>query len=323
MILGYYRYEVIRMSLSIQYISKNNKIEKVDDKENVPENATFIWYDYNSFDDKEQLKQNHNFDDDKLEDETIKNYRPIYYKNGDYQLLICHVINQKTLEAHAVNVCVMDGAIITFHNGALEQFIDIEEIIKDKNDDLEIDIALHILLNTIDQYFNIVHEIEDEVILFEERHADEKKGRDITSQIFDMKKRVFRVKRVIIPMEELVEKFKEQDDIFDSERSEYILNKVNAKIDRQKLIIQFSEEMIDEIKDNYMSYNTYRMNKIINVLTIISGIFLPLTLMTGIYGMNFENMPELGWDFGYFMTLGVMLLISVTMLVFFKRKGWM
>lgn len=208
----------------------------MNDKINVPENATFIWCAYNSFDDKEQLKQNHNFDDAKLEDETIKNYRPIYYKNGDYQLLICHVIDQKTFEAHAVNVCVMDGVIITLHNGALEQFIDIERTIKDKNDDLEIDIALHILLNTIDQYFNIVHEIEDEVILFEERHA---------------------------------------------------------------------------------------MNKIINVLTIISGIFLPLTLITGIYGMNFENMPELGWNFGYFMTLGVMLLISVTMLVFFKRKGWM
>src|SRR5699024_5818816 len=137
---------------------------------------------------------------------------------------------------------------------------------------------------------------EDEVILFEERHVDDAKGKDITSEIFELKQRIFKVKRVIIPMEELVEKFKEQDDILESERSEDILNKVDAKIDRQKLIIQFTEEMIDEIKDNYISYNTYRMNKIINVLTIISAIFLPLTLITGIYGMNFENMPELSWN---------------------------
>ncbi|SDK40819.1 CorA family divalent cation transporter [Lacicoccus qingdaonensis] len=311
------------MSLSIQYISKNNEIEKVENKEQVPEHAAFIWYDYDSFDDKEQLKRNHDLDDIRLEDEAIKTYRPAYYKSDDYQLLICHVINRETLEAHAVNVCVMQDVIITFHNGVLEQFINIEEIIKDRNDDLEIDIALHILLNTIDQYFDIVHEIEDEVILFEEKHADDKKGRDITSEIFNMKKKVFRVKRVIIPMEELVEKFKEQDDVLDSKRSEYILNKVNAKIDRQKLIIQFSEEMIDEIKDNYMSYNTYRMNRIINVLTIISAIFLPLTLITGIYGMNFDNMPELNWDFGYFMALGIMLIISVSMLAFFKSKKWM
>lgn len=311
------------MSLSIQYISKNNEIEKAGNKEHVPEHATFTWYDYDSLDDKEKLKSNHDFDDDIFEDETSKNYRPSYYKNDDYQILICHVINQETFEAHPVNICVMQDVIITFHNGSLRQFIDVERIIKDKNDDLEIDIALHILLKTIDQYFDIVHEIEDEVILFEERHVGDAKGKDITSEIFELKQRIFKVKRVIIPMEELVEKFKEHDDILESERSEDILNKVDTKIDRQKLIIQFTEEMIDEIKDNYMSYNTYRMNKIINVLTIISAVFLPLTLITGIYGMNFENMPELSWNFGYFITLGIMLGISVSMLIFFKSKGWM
>lgn len=81
--------------------------------------------------------------------------------------------------------------------------------------------------------------------------------------------------------------------------------------------------MIDAMKDNYISYNTYRMNKIINVLTIISAVFLPLTLITGIYGMNFENMPELDWGPAYFVTLAAMVLISTGMLLFFKYKGWM
>src|SRR5699024_2299542 len=202
-------------------------------------------------------------------------------------------------------------------------FIDIAEIIKDKQDDLEIDIALHILLTTVEQYFAIVHDIEDEVISFEEKHADEKKDKDIPARMFDIKKKVFRVKRVIIPMEELAEKFKEQDDIFNSPRSEGILNKINTKIDRQKLIIQFSEEMIDELKDNYISYNTFRMNRIINVLTIISALYLPLTLITGIYGMNFDTMPELKWELGYYMSLGLMLLISISMIGFFKYKSWM
>jgi len=98
---------------------------------------------------------------------------------------------------------------------------------------------------------------------------------------------------------------------------------VNSKIDRQKLIIRFSEEMIDELKDNYISYNTYRMNKIISVLTLISAVFLPLTLITGIYGMNFEIMPELKWDIGYYLSLALMLVISTAMLGFFKYKGWM
>ena len=81
--------------------------------------------------------------------------------------------------------------------------------------------------------------------------------------------------------------------------------------------------MIDELKDNYLSYNTYRMNKIINVLTIISAIFLPLMLITGIYGMNFENMPELSWNYGYYVSLAVMATVSIAMIIFFKYKGWM
>ncbi len=311
------------MTLRIQYISKDDEIKKVADGGEVPDDATFTWYDYDSFDDKDQLMSEFNFGDVQFEDEVMKNYRPVYHNKKDYQLLICHVINQETLEAHAVNICIMKDIIITFHNGVLEDFIDIAKLIKDKYDDLEIDIALHILLASVEQYFEIVHDIEDAVISFEEDHADEKKGKDISDSLFDMKKRVFRVKRVIIPMEELAEKFEEQDDIFNSTRSEGILSRVNTKINRQKLIIQFSEEMIDELKDNYISYNTYQMNKVINVLTILSAIFMPLTLVAAIYGMNFENMPELKWQYGYYMSLGLMLIIGTAMLGFFKYKKWM
>ena len=311
------------MSLEIQYISKNNQIETSDGRDTVPYDTTFTWYDYNSFNDKEQLLEDFNFKEDRLEDETTKRYRPQYYKFDDYQLLICHVIDRDTLEAHAINISIMKDVIVTYHDGVLDDFIDIAEIIKHKHEDLEVDIALHILHATVDQYFDIVHEIEDDVMLFEEKHGNEKKGEDITAKMFDLRKRIFRVKRVIVPMEELVEKFKEQEDIFNSSQSEPILSKINSKIDRQQLIIQFSEEMIDEMKDNYISYNTFRMNKIINVLTIISAVFLPLTLITGIYGMNFENMPELSWPPAYFVTLGAMIIISIAMLGYFKYKDWM
>src|SRR5699024_1602458 len=311
------------MSLEIQYISKNNQIETSDGRDTVPYDTTFTWYDYNSFNDKEQLLEDFNFKEDRLEDETTKRYRPQYYNFDDYQLLICHVIDRDTLEAHAINISIMKDVIVTYHDGVLDDFIDIAEIIKHKHEDLEVDIALHILHATVDQYFDIVHEIEDDVMLFEEKHGNEKKGEDITAKMFDLRKRIFRVKRVIVPMEELVEKFKEQEDIFNSSQSEPILSKIDSKIDRQQLIIQFSEEMIDEMKDNYISYNTFRMNKIINVLTIISAVFLPLTLITGIYGMNFENMPELSWPPAYFVTLGIMIIISVCMLGYFKYKDWM
>ncbi|WP_026865754.1 MULTISPECIES: CorA family divalent cation transporter [Jeotgalicoccus] len=311
------------MTLSIEYITYDNQIVHATQEEDVPADASFVWYDYSSFEDKDQLLRDFDFTAITLEDEITKLYRPSYYRTDDYQLLICHNIDKETLQAHAINICVMKDIVLTFHNGQLEDFIDIGKIIKNMTEDLEVDIALYILLQAVEQYFGILHDIEDEVIEFEERHGDNKRDPKINAAIFDLKRKVFRVKRVIVPMSELVDKFSEEEEIFNSENSARILKKIKAKIDRQKLIITFSEEMIDEIKENYISYNSYQMNRVINVLTIISAIFLPLTLITGIYGMNFKFMPELNLQFGYFITLGIMLLISIGMLVFFKYKRWM
>jgi magnesium transporter len=71
-----------------------------------------------------------------------------------------------------------------------------------------------------------------------------------------------------------------------------------------------------------MSNVSNKMNEVMKVLTIMASIFIPLTFIAGIYGMNFEYMPELQWQFGYFVVLGLMLSILVIMLLYFKRKRW-
>lgn len=313
----------MRMGLSIMYISENKGVGETEDKRHVPEDALFTWYDYDSFKDRGRLEDDFNVENIKFEDEVIKNYRPGHYKIGDWELLICHFIDQKTLAADAVNLCFTKATMITFHNGALGGFLDRKKILEEESDAPEINIALQIVLATVDQYFDVVHGIEDEVILFEETHGGDVKGKDFSSDVFGLKRRIFKVKRVIVPMDELLEDFKAREDVFRRGRSRQILNKIQSKISRQKMILDFSEEMIDEIKDNYITYNSYRMNRIIHVLTIISAFFLPLTLIAGIYGMNFSNMPELEWTYGYFMILGLMLLISMSMFIFFKYKKWM
>ena len=75
--------------------------------------------------------------------------------------------------------------------------------------------------------------------------------------------------------------------------------------------------------DIYLSFQSNRMNQQMRVLTVITIIFMPLTVITGIYGMNFDNMPELHWYYGYFMVLGVMLCIIIGLLIFFSRRKWL
>ena len=84
-----------------------------------------------------------------------------------------------------------------------------------------------------------------------------------------------------------------------------------------------SRDMVLSMMDIYLSFQSNRMNQQMRVLTVITIIFMPLTVITGIYGMNFDNMPELHWHYGYFIVLGLMLCIIVGLLVFFARRKWL
>ncbi len=87
--------------------------------------------------------------------------------------------------------------------------------------------------------------------------------------------------------------------------------------------VDMYRDMAGSAVDMYLSSNSNRMNEVIKVLTVISTIFIPITFIVGLYGMNFANMPELQWEYGYPVTLLVILLCVFTMLVYFKRKKWL
>jgi magnesium transporter len=87
--------------------------------------------------------------------------------------------------------------------------------------------------------------------------------------------------------------------------------------------IEIYRDMITGMLDIYLSSINNGMNKIMQFLTILGTIFLPLTFITGIYGMNFENMPELKWHWAYYFVLCVMTAIAGSMLFFFKKKKWL
>jgi len=82
-------------------------------------------------------------------------------------------------------------------------------------------------------------------------------------------------------------------------------------------------DMTESVLSTYLSSVSNRMNEVMKVLTIIATIFIPLTFITGIYGMNFANMPELQWRYGYFVILIVMAVIGISLVVYFKKRRWL
>jgi magnesium transporter len=87
--------------------------------------------------------------------------------------------------------------------------------------------------------------------------------------------------------------------------------------------VENGREVLGMVMDLYLANMNNRMNNVMKVLTVVSTIFIPLTFIVGVYGMNFDNMPELRWHYGYFIIMGFMALLVVFMLVYFRRKRWL
>jgi magnesium transporter len=105
------------------------------------------------------------------------------------------------------------------------------------------------------------------------------------------------------------------------EHREYFMDIYDHLLKLSEMVAS-NREITNDIRDNFISLNSYQQNKVIQVLTVITSIFAPLTFIAGIYGMNFANMPELNWRYGYFVIMIFMLTLSVSMILWFKKKGW-
>ena len=142
----------------------------------------------------------------------------------------------------------------------------------------------------------------------------------IMDNVFQIKSDLIKIKRVLFPMQELVNTIKTEGNlIVDSKHSMYIQH-IDDHLIKQNNIIRTSQEMANEIRENFESYSSFRMNSIMQVLTLVSVIFSPLTFIAGVYGMNFEYMPELKWQYSYPICMIVMLIIAIALIIFSKEK---
>ncbi|HET8885866.1 MAG TPA: magnesium/cobalt transporter CorA, partial [Salinimicrobium sp.] len=174
----------------------------------------------------------------------------------------------------------------------------------------------------VDNYFVVMEEMSDKIENLEERLFRAQPNDDITFEIQEIKRTMLRIRRAVYPLREVVSRLEKMESELVQEQT------VNYLRDLYDHVIQVSEnidiyrEMSWGLMDMYMTTISNRMNEVMKVLTIIATIFIPLTFIAGIYGMNFEYMPELQWEGSYFVLWGIMILIFVGMVVYFKRKKW-
>ena len=157
-----------------------------------------------------------------------------------------------------------------------------------------------------------------------EHQLMKKLSRDTLESIYDLKRDMLDYRRLISPLKEIINKLQKEDETHIIQGSTQIyLKDLFDHVVQVSDTIDACREMLTSFIDFYMMLNSNAMNEVVKTLTIISTIFIPLTFIVGLYGMNFKNMPELQWEYSYFVVLGSMAIITLSMLLFFKRKAWL
>jgi magnesium transporter len=173
----------------------------------------------------------------------------------------------------------------------------------------------------VDQYYLVIDRLAERIELLEDEVMENPTTKTL-NQLQNVRKELIFLRRSIHPLRESINTIiKSESKLLHKETERYFSDVYDHTIQ----IVESMEtyrDLLGGIMDLYMNTASNRMNEIMKVLTIMSTIFIPLTFIAGIYGMNFEHMPELAYKWAYPAAWGLMVLVAIFMLFFFKRKKW-
>jgi magnesium transporter len=182
-------------------------------------------------------------------------------------------------------------------------------------------LAYAIMDAVVDEYFLALDILGAGIEQFEDRAMSEE-DTAFMADIQKVKQRLHRVRRIIWPLRESLSSLSRSESSFISGELGPFIKDLHDNVIQAVETVESYRELIAGVMEVNLSTVSNRMNKIMKVLTIISTLFIPLTFIVGVYGMNFSNMPELNYPYAYPVIWGIMAVIGIGMLIFFKRRHW-
>jgi len=250
--------------------------------------------------------------------------RPKMDHYDDYQFLVLHAIDPLELTPNEIDLFLGRNFIVTFHLDPSRELWEVRSkfLYEKKVRELgPLFVAYLVMDKLVDHYFPTVYQIEEHLDVIEENT----KGVSIKSlmnQVFDIRSDLLKIRRTVVPMRDLLYRILNSERLDEARKHRVYFTDVYDHLLKLSEMIDANRDMTADLRDSYLSLNSNRMNSIMMVLTMITVIFMPLTLIAGIYGMNFEHMPELTWKYGYFAVLGLMGTLGFLMILWFRHKGW-
>jgi magnesium transporter len=244
-----------------------------------------------------------------------------------YDFLVLRGIKhvKKRLKVYDLNFIIGKNYIISVHKGPVESFEKLKEKTEKLNDLVKKgpDFLLHNLIDTeVDNIFPVIEKIDEKVDKIEDKLFKVYDPGNI-NKLFTLKRQILAIRRHMSGQRDIVGMLAKRNFPFISAKAEAYFRDIYDHMIRINEMIENTREVLSNALEINLTITSNRLNEIMKVLTVIATIMMPLTLITGIYGMNFKNMPELFWDYGYFFTLGLMIVIGLVMLFYFYKKGWL
>jgi magnesium transporter len=270
-----------------------------------------------------------------LEDIVNTGQRPKIEDFDDYLFVVLKMLyrneNEKEAQAEQVSLIVGPQFVITFQERVGDVFNPLRERIRNGKGRIRKmgpDYLAYALIDSIvDNYFTILEKLGEDIEEMEKDLVGDPKP-PILQSINRLKAELLFLRKLIWPLREVINGLQRGESSLIKETTGIYLRDVYDHTIQVIDTIETFRDLASGMFDTYLSSVSNRMNEVMKVLTIIATIFIPLTFIAGIYGMNFNpevsllNMPELNWKYGYVTSVGIMVLVALVMVFYFKRKKW-
>lgn len=250
--------------------------------------------------------------------------RPKVDNYEDYRFFVLHSFTDTIKQPNEINLFQSNNFIVTFHNEPSQTIEQIWEQYKQHPNRAEkgTDYLLYVIIDgIIDQYFPILAIIGDELEKIES-DCYIRLNRPIINQIFKIRKELLTLRRSLDPLRDVIKVIMHPEEDKWKNKYKVFFSDIHDSITRLLEMTEVYRHMGLDLIESHVSLNTQKINQVMVILTVITTIFMPLTFIAGIYGMNFEYMPELRWEYGYYFVLLFMALVAGIMILWFRKRNW-
>ena len=265
-----------------------------------------------------------------LEDIVNTSQRPKIDEYENYTFLVVKMMyydTNETLVSEQVSFILGEDYVLTFQEAEGDVFNGLRERLRQGKGRIRTqgaDYLLYALIDSIvDHYYAIIETMGNKIEELEDDLFDGLHQSQITNQIQTLKREILKIRRAIFPLREIINRIEKTESKLIESVTQRYFSDVYDHVIQVTETIDIYREMIWGLMDMYMTTISNKMNEVMKVLTIIATIFIPLTFIAGIYGMNFDHMPELHYKYGYQTVWFVMIVMLAGMLYYFKRKKWL